>query len=200
MVHVIGFGLVSAIIYFAGVHYSDKSLEFIGFMLPACTFLPFPADTYVLYASQFYSPLYIGILGGLINAVSVIWEKYFFRMVIRQKQFDKFVMFFNEFKYGRILSQNLFVLILVSAFSFIPFEPFRLIAITHNYDDKRYFIATFLGRGFRYFILASISRQFIKHDIIMFAITISAFVFIYGTFRSYQKRGERKDVNVVLEE
>lgn len=194
------FGIISAAIYYGGVHYSERSLEFIGFMLPACTFLPFPADTYVIYSSQYFHPAYIALLGGFINSVSVIWEKYFFRMVIRQNQFDKFAMFFSENKYGKLLTQNLFVVLLVSAFSFLPFEPFRLIAITHNYDDKKFFTATFLGRGFRYFLLAVIGKQLIQYDIIMFAVTISAFVFVYGTYSAYKKRGERKGMKVELVE
>jgi len=200
MKHVIGFGLISICIYALGIILSEKSLEFVGFMLPASTFLPFPADTYVLYISQFFTPLYIGILGGFINAVAVIWEKYFFRMVIRKKEFDKFVVFFSELKYGKFVSDNLFIVLLISAFSFIPFEPFRLIAITHNYDDKKYFAATFIGRGFRYFLLAFFGRKLMQYDLLIYALIISAFVFLYGAYSSYKKKDERKEISVELEE
>ena len=169
-------------------------------MLPSSTFLPFPADTYVLYSSKFFTPINIGILGGLINAVAVIWEKYFIRMVIKNKKFEKFVVFFNELKFTKLASKNLFVVLFVSAFSFIPFEPFRLIAITHNYENKRYFTATFLGRGFRYFLLAYFGKQLIQHDWLMYALLLSLLIFFYGVYVGYKKRNERKKISYELKE
>ena len=168
-------------------------------MLPACTFLPFPADTYILYSSKFFTPINIGILGGFINAVAVIWEKYFIRILIINKKFEKFVVFFNELKFTKLANKNLFLVLLVSAFSFIPFEPFRLIAITHNYDNKKYFTASFLGRGFRYFLLAYFGKKLIHYDWLMYALLISLVVFFYGIYVSYQKRNERKKMSYKLE-
>ena len=193
------FGIIACSFYLIGIFFNFKILEFTGFMLPACTFLPFPADTYILYSSKFFTPINIGILGGFINAVAVIWEKYFIRILIINKKFEKFVVFFNELKFTKLANKNLFLVLLVSAFSFIPFEPFRLIAITHNYDNKKYFTASFLGRGFRYFLLAYFGKKLIHYDWLMYALLISLVVFFYGIYVSYQKRNERKKMSYKLE-
>lgn len=167
-------------------------LKFIGFMFIACTFIPLPADTYLLYSTKYFSPLFLGVVGGLINALAVLCEKFFIKLVLKAKKFENLVVFFNESSFTKLFQKNLFLSLVISAFSFIPFEPFRLIAITKNYNNAKYFLATFIGRGFRYFLLALLGKELLKYDWIGVAITASLIIFFYGAYKSYIKNKKKK--------
>ena len=67
----------SATLILSGHFLDDKLLEFVGFMLLACTFLPLPADSYLLYVSPSFVPAFAAITGGIINTVAVIAERKF---------------------------------------------------------------------------------------------------------------------------
>lgn len=58
-----------------GNFFGIEIISFIGSMTLASTFLPMPADTYVLYISPYYHAWVIGIVGGLINALAILFEK-----------------------------------------------------------------------------------------------------------------------------
>jgi len=195
------FAVISGLFYIFGMFFSDVHLKFTGFMLIASTFLPFPADAYILYASNFFSPLKLAIFGGLMNAIAVIYEKYFVRLVIRLKRFEDIVLFFNNLKFIQFSQKNLFGVLLFSAFSFFPFEPFRLVAITHNYNDVKYLFATFFGRGFRFFLLGLLGKELIKYDWLGIAIGISLGLFIYGSYVGYvrEKKRRKRDSKIKLD-
>ena len=182
------FGIMTLVGFFCG----SKIIEFIGFMFLACTFLPFPADTYILYSSKFFTSAFIGVVGGLINAAAVIAEKYFVKLLIKYKEFDTFVDFFNEDRFTKFINKRMFLFLFLSALSFIPFEPFRFIAIIEGYDDKKYFLSTFLGRGLRYGILAIIGNEMLKYNWLTTVVLISLVVFFFQKYRMYKKKRKNK--------
>lgn len=185
------FGIIYLVIFgimtLAGLFCGSKIVEFTGFMFLASTFLPFPADTYILYSSKFFTPAFIGVVGGLINAAAVIFEKYFVKLLIKHGEFYKFVVFFNEDRFTKFINKRMFLFLFVSAFSFIPFEPFRFIAIIEEYDDKKYFLSTFLGRGLRYGMLAIIGNEMLKYNWLTAVVLISLVVFFFQKYRLYKK-------------
>jgi hypothetical protein len=46
-----------------------------------------------------------------------------------------------------------FGILFMSALTFVPFEPFRFLAITNGYNIVKYSLATLLGRGLRYYAI-----------------------------------------------
>ena len=64
-------GLAAAAVwlYGLGLVFGSSILQFAGFMAGACTFLPLPADAYILDASTRHSALVIGVVGALIGGL-----------------------------------------------------------------------------------------------------------------------------------
>jgi len=179
---------ISIIIFIIGVIQHNELLQFFGLMFLACTFLPMPADTYIFYVSTMFSPLMIGFLGGLINAIAVLLEKKWLQLVIRYGVFKKISFFFAKSTFTKYTYKFMFPSLVISAFSFIPFEPFRLVAVVKDYPDKKYFIASFIGRGIRYFLLAFFGRAIFSKDLLYLTIFLSLGGFIYGLYKMIKKK------------
>ena len=58
-----------------GVLVGSSLIQFAGFMTGACTFVPLPADAYVLNASTSNPALVVGVVGGAVNAAVVLVER-----------------------------------------------------------------------------------------------------------------------------
>ncbi len=170
-------------IWLFGLIIYSKLLEFIALMFLASTFLPMPADTYVLYMTEYFSPLSVALIGGMINSLAVIFEKYWIQDLMKFGYFEKFSVFFSHSKFTKYMHKYMFLSLLVSGFSLLPFEPFRLVAVVKNYNNLKYFLATLLGRGLRYYLLALVGRQFMQYDILGFIIILSLSGFLWGIFK-----------------
>lgn len=167
---------------------ADSNLvKFVGFMAGACTFVPLPADAYVLNVSADNPALVVGVLGGGVNAVAVLIERQWVLRFIDHPSFDRFKEFVGTNRWVELANKNLFIGLIIGGFSFLPFEPFRLVAILRNYSQERYAIATFLGRGFRYYWLARAGELFAGYGVIKYAVWASLAFFFVGLIRSYQK-------------
>lgn len=173
--------------FFALLIYS-KILEFIALMFLAGTFLPMPADTYVLYMAEFLNPVEVALIGGLVNSLAVIFEKYWLIDLMKFGYFEKFSAFFAKTKFTRYMNKYMFVSLFISAFSILPFEPFRLVAVTKNYNNSKYFLATFLGRGFRYYLLALVGQQFMQYDLLGFILILSLSGFLWGIYKMLRNK------------
>jgi len=171
----------------------SSMLEFIALMLMAGTFLPMPADTYVLFISGEFDPILLGVVGGLVNAVAVICEKYWLKEVMNFGLFEKFSVFFDKSKFTKFMNKNMFVWLVVSGFSFLPFEPFRLVAVVKNYNNFKYFVATFLGRGFRYYLLALFGDEIRKYNMIGLVLVLSLAGFFWGVYKMIRKKSKKED-------
>ena len=68
--------------------------------------------------------------------------------------------------------------------TFIPFEPFRLIAVLSDYSTWRYGLATFLSRGGRYYVLALLGSALLDVGLLQQAIWITLALFAVGLWRS----------------
>ena len=191
-----GYLIACSFLILMGFVYNKRIIDFIGVMLLGNTFVPVPLDTHVIFSSHFLSPGFIAVFGGVLTGIAVLFEKTYLKMVIKLNKFDKFVIFFSDLKVVKWVERNMFLSIFVSGFSFIPFEPFRLIAVIDNYNNVKYFISTFLGRGLRYYLLAYAGLNFIKYDWLGLLVVLSLFFFFIITFRSYLKRKKRMKLNL----
>lgn len=66
------FGVVSSGLFVAGRILESPVLSFTGVMTIASTFIPMPADAYVIAASARVPALTIGVVGGAVNAAAVL--------------------------------------------------------------------------------------------------------------------------------
>lgn len=162
-------------------------LRFAGFMTGATTFLPLPADAYVLSAAATNPPLAVALVGGAVNAAVVLVEREWVLRLVSHPTFDRFREFVGTNRWVDMAKEHLFFGLVVGGFSFLPFEPFRLVAVLRDYPKYRYALATFLGRGFRYYWLARAGRVFAVYGVIKYVVWASLAFFAFGLFRSYQR-------------
>jgi uncharacterized membrane protein YdjX (TVP38/TMEM64 family) len=106
--------------------------------------------------------------------------------------FDRFVEFVGTNRYVDLAQQKMFLGLIVGSASFLPFEPFRLVAILREYSPPRYFLATAIGRGFRYYWLARLGKTFADLGSVQYLVWISMVAFAIGVFRSYRRFNETK--------
>lgn len=168
-----------------GVALDSSIVQFVGFMAGACTFVPLPADAYVLTASVDNPALTVGVVGGLVNAAVVLVEREWVLRLASHPVFDRFSEFIGTNRWVDMARRHIFLGLVIGGFSFLPFEPFRLVAVLRGYGKVRYAIATFLGRGFRYYWLARIGSVFAAYGIIKYVVWASLAFFAVGLFRSY---------------
>lgn len=178
-------GVLSLVVWTLGVYLDMSLVEFAGFMIGACTFVPLPADAYVLNASASHTALTVGIVGGAVNAGVVLIERQWILRLARHPIFDQFSEFIGTNNWIDFARKHLFVGLVVGGFSFLPFEPFRLVAVLRGYGQLRYALATFLGRGFRYYWLARIGSVFAVYGVVEYVVWVSLVFFAIGLFRSY---------------
>ncbi len=176
---------VALTLWGAGVILDQSLLRFAGFMTGASTFLPMPADAYVLNASTSNSALAVGLVGGGVNAGAVLVERQWVLRLARHPVFDRFSEFIGTNRWVDMAERHLFVGLVVGGFSFLPFEPFRLVAVLRGYPRTRYAVATFLGRGFRYYWLARVGAAFAVYGVIRYVVWASLAFFAFGLIRSY---------------
>ncbi|MGI9616340.1 MAG: hypothetical protein ACR2QO_25720 [Acidimicrobiales bacterium] len=179
-----GAAIVSLTLYLVGLSTGNALVRFMGLMVGATTFVPLPADTFVLSASASLSPAVIGVVGGLINATMVLVERVWILALIDSPAFDRMRRFFAGNRLVDLTDRNMFLALMVGAASFIPFEPFRLVAVMRDYSPVKYFLATGLARGTRYYVLASVGSALLEVGFLQQAIWITLGLFAFGLWRS----------------
>ncbi|MGH1492167.1 MAG: hypothetical protein ACRBK7_22735 [Acidimicrobiales bacterium] len=181
----VALGAVAVLVWVLGLVFGSTMLQYAGFMVGATTFLPLPADAYVLNVAKDNSALAIGIIGGLVNAAVVLVEREWVLRLARHPIFDRFSEFIGTNRWVDMAQRHMFVGLIVGGFSFLPFEPFRLVAVLRGYAPVRYAVATFLGRGFRYYWLARAGAVFAVYGIVKYVVWASLVFFAVGLIRSY---------------
>jgi membrane protein YqaA with SNARE-associated domain len=162
-----------------GFFWHIKIFEFSSYILLAGTVFPIPADHYIIHLPLHFSIFFIGIWGGFMNTGAVYVERYFVSHLLERGRGQRIKKFFRETKISHIFEQYPFAILFFSAVSFIPFEPFRLLAITNNYSMRRYLFATFLGRGIRYFTIAVFGNYMASMNMLNVAISIAFIGYLF---------------------
>ncbi len=177
--------VVATVVWVIGFVMGSSIVQFTGFMIGACTFVPLPADAYVLSASSANTALTVGIVGGAVNAAVALVEREWILRLARHPIFDRFSEFIGTNRWVDMARKHVFLGLVFGGFSFLPFEPFRLVAVLRGYGPARYAFATFLGRGFRYYWLARLGSVFAVYGIVKYVVWASLVFFAVGLFRSY---------------
>ena len=179
------FGVAVTGVWLLGVITGSSLLRYAGFMAGASTFVPLPADAFVLSVATDHTALTLGIVGGAVNGVAVLAERQWILRAARHPVFDRFSEFVGTNRWIDLAERHMFFGLVVGGFSFLPFEPFRLVAVLRQYNPLRYAVATFFGRGIRYYWLARAGSVFAVYGLVEYVVWASLMVFAVGLFRSY---------------
>lgn len=178
------FAVVSVGLWTAGRVLDEPVLSFSGLMTIGSTFLPMPADAYVVNVSQYISPPTVGLLGGAINAGAVLGERAFLARLIDYPIFDRVRRFVGTNRFVDVFERYMFVGLIVAAASPLPFEVFRFVACARNYSWWRYALATFIGRGGRYYALAAAGGALASRDLLPRVVGVLVVLFAIGVVQS----------------
>lgn len=178
------FGALSGTAWLAGVLFGLPLLSFAGVMAVASTFVPLPADTYVLHAATEFTPLTIAIVGGAISALAVLVERSFLLHLIDARCFGKLRSFIGTNRFVDLAERHLFWALIIAAASPLPFEVFRLVAVTRNFSPPRYAAATFIGRGVRFFLLASAGSMLADQHLLSWVLVATLLAFTLSIVHS----------------
>lgn len=179
--------VVSVGLWSLGQVFHLSLVRFAGLMTGATTFAPLPADTFVLAASKGDPALVIGLLGGTINAIMVLIERRWILILVDHPAFARFVTFFDDNRLVNLAERQMFLGILIGGATFIPFEPFRLLAVLKHYPPIRYGLATFISRGGRYYVLALAGEALLRVGFLSQALWLSLGLFLVALARSAVK-------------
>ncbi|MCP3991650.1 MAG: hypothetical protein GY724_21435 [Actinomycetia bacterium] len=180
----LGVTVAASGVWLAGQAMPSPLIQFVGLMIGGTTFVALPADTFVLSASRELDPVTIGVVGGAINTVMVLVERKWILLLVDCPTFERFVTFFDTNRVVSLTNRNQFLALLIGGASFIPYEPFRLVAVMRGYSPTRYALATFIARGGRYYILAVAGTALFNMGILRPAIWVSLTLFAFGVWRT----------------
>lgn len=129
------------------------------YMTLACTFFPLPTPPTVIYMGELHSPLVVAVVGGVASCLAGLIDYSLFLLLIRQKKVRAFQQSSFYEKCAAFFKKIAFVSLVVAAFTPIPFDPFRFLAIASGYNRGGYLAAIFVGRAPRYYLLAKLGGQ-----------------------------------------
>ena len=170
--------------WLVGIALDSGLVRFAAVMLAAGTFLPLPADTFALVAAADHPAVAVGIVGGAANAAAVVVERQWVLAVIHRPSFDRVRATVGRNRLVRLTERNLFLALVVAGLTFVPFEPFRMVAVLARYPVGRYVAATALSRGLRYYLLAVAGSALADLGLLRQAVAVSLVVFVVGLGRA----------------
>jgi membrane protein YqaA with SNARE-associated domain len=121
------------------------------------TLIPLPTPPAVLASGVLMGPLLAALIGGVANCIGASVD-YLVGTKIPEadkhmERYKKIQPMLDKFK------QNAFFAIVIAGFTPFVFDPIRLAAGYVRYDIKKYWMAVFLGRAPRFYILAWIGKD-----------------------------------------
>ena len=180
-----GFVIVSIGTWALGRVFDEPLLSFAGLMTLASTFVPLPADAYVVSTAETIDPVTVALLGGVVNAFAVMGERLFLERLIDYPIFERLRRFVGSNRYLALLDNHLFIGLTLAAASPIPFEVFRFVAVARNVNRVTYFFATMIGRGARFYVLAVAGGYFATQGILQLVVAALVVLFLIGLVRSF---------------
>jgi len=125
-------------------------------MTVACTFLPLPTPPTVIYMGELHSSLVVAAVGGVASCLAGLIDYSLFLLLIRQRKIRRLQESQLYKKSAAFFNRIAFLSLVVAAFTPIPFDPFRFLAIASGYNRTGYLAAIFVGRAPRYYFLAQL--------------------------------------------
>lgn len=176
---------ISCFLFVLGSRTSKPLLELTGFMITASTWIPLPADTYILSIANKVDPVQVAILAGGINALAVLVEAKWLRLIFKFPRSQKFQRYISQSKLSLKAQKYMFLTLLFCGAGPFPFEPARVLAALTNYSRIKYFIATFLSRSTRFFVIIKVGVSALELGIYKYVIYASILLFIVTLYKSY---------------
>ena len=139
----------------------SQLIGFFGYMSVACTIIPLPTPPYAIALGKVFDPLIVALIGAVGNCIAAFVEYHFllwfFSKTELQQRVESNRIFQRLSEYFRRMA---FACLIFTAFTPIPFEPFRFAAILVRYNLTLYLLAVLLGRFPRYYLMALLGDQF----------------------------------------
>ncbi len=167
-----------------GTVLGQPAARYAGLMVAATTFVPLPADTFVLQASVVVDPVSVAVLGGGANTLVVLIERRWILALVDHPWFERYLASLERNRLVVALRRRLFLGLLLGGATPLPFEPFRLVAVVADYPRWRYALATFVSRAFRYLLLALVGRALLDVGLLDVGLWITAVLFLLGVWRT----------------
>ncbi len=118
------------------------------YMAVSNTILPLPTPPAVLAGGAAFGATTAALAGGLANCIGATVDYYIGRLLPRGEAERRLKPVLDRFR------RHAFAIIVFAGFTPFVFDPFRLAAGYVRYSLLRYWLAVFIGRTSRYFILA----------------------------------------------
>ncbi len=142
--------------------YRTLALYFL-YTIAACSILPLPVDIGTLGAGMLYSPVLVALVGGIAAAIAGGADYLAISYLLKLGRVSEHL---GNNKYyitaQKAFNRAAFVCILVSGFTTILFDAFRLLAFTTHYNRRKYVLAVFLGKTPRFFLDATLGANYLS--------------------------------------
>ena len=125
---------------------------------------------------EHHDPWLVALIGGIASCIAGLIDYVFLSLLMRHKRIQQIQQKKWYLTYARFFQKIAFVTLVVTAFTPIPFDPAKFLAITSRYDKRKYALAIFVGRTPRYFVLAKAGST----GNVPINILIWAFVFLFA--------------------
>jgi len=130
---------------------------FFIYMSFACTIIPLPTPPYVVAMGKTFHPTWVALLGATGNCIAAFGEYFFLTWLFSKGEIQARIEKNRIFRRLRhFFNRAAFICLVITGFTPIPFEPFRLAAIVSRYSLVLYLLAVFAGRFPRYYLIAQI--------------------------------------------
>lgn len=166
LLRIAGFFLMIIVgyLFFKGNHHSKLAGYFV-YMCVGCSIIPLPTPPYVIGMGKIFNPWLIAFLGALGNSIAAFFEYHFITWLFSRTELQQKIEANKYFqRLVNLFNRAAFACILFTGFSPVPLDPFRFTAILTRYFLPKYLLALFIGKFFRYYLLALLGDSFQIHN------------------------------------
>ncbi len=169
---------------------------YFAYMTVACTFIPLQTPPLAMAYGQRYSPFLTATLGGIGSCISGLIDYVLVTVVFRHDKIAQIKTTRTYHYVERVFRKRPFIVLVIAAFTPIPFEPVRVLACATEYNKVKYVLAIFVGRAPRYFLLGMLQREVLAIPNIYLYGSIPVLMAMWVIWRLLKRLG----TNIQLEE
>jgi membrane protein YqaA with SNARE-associated domain len=147
------------------IAFPGRALElwfYFAYMTVACTFVPLPTPQAAMDYGQRFSPMLAAIVGGIGSCISGLIDYTLVTAVFRYEKIARIKRTRTYISVERLFKRAPFVVLVIAAFTPIPFEPVKLLACATRYNRIKFVLAIFVGRAPRYYFLAKLQKDLLR--------------------------------------
>lgn len=132
---------------------------YFAYMIIACTFFPLPTPQVAMDYGQRFNPTLAAIVGGIGSCISGLIDYILVTVAFRYERIARIKETHTYINVERLFNKAPFVVLVIVAFTPIPFEPVKLLACATRYSRIKFLLAVFVGRAPRYFLLGVLQKE-----------------------------------------